>query len=182
MEFLRYIDDSWSLFLDRDGVINKKIDNDYVKKIDEFKFIEGVFDSLSHFNHLFGRIVIVTNQQGIGKKLMTESNLNEVHGYMLEQIKENGGRIDRIYFAPQLVAENSIYRKPNTGMGLKAKEDFPEIDFSKSILIGDSESDIEFGINLGMKTIMLKNNRVLESKADLICENLNDFCNLIKSH
>ena len=177
MDFLKEINSEWTLFLDRDGVINQKIDDDYVKKIAEFQFVDGVLESLKNFGSTFGRIVVVTNQQGIGKGLMTESNLNEVHGYMLEKIQQSGGRIDKIYFAPNLAAENSNYRKPGTGMGLKAKEDFPEIDFEKSLLIGDSESDIEFGINLGMKTVMLKNNRQIESKADFICENLKEFNN-----
>ncbi len=180
MDFLNDINSEWTLFLDRDGVINQKIDNDYVKSIDEFEFIPGVLNTLKDFASLFGRIVVVTNQQGIGKGLMSESNLQEVHGYMLEKIQDAGGRIDQIYFAPQLASENSNYRKPGTGMGLKAKEEFPEIQFEKSILIGDSESDIEFGINLGIKTVMLKNNRQLESKADIICQNLNDFKNQLE--
>lgn len=174
MDFLKEINSEWTLFLDRDGVINKKRDNDYVKTIEEFIFIEGVLESLAHFSNCFGRIVVVTNQQGIGKGIMTESNLQEVHGYMLEEVQKKGGRIDKIYFAPHLASENSNYRKPGTGMGLQAKQDFPEIDFKKSVLIGDSESDIEFGIKLGMKTIMLKNNREIESKADLIYQNLKE--------
>ncbi|MEZ4938602.1 MAG: HAD family hydrolase [Crocinitomicaceae bacterium] len=174
MNFLEQINSDWTLFLDRDGVINKKRDNDYVKSIEEFEFIEGVLESLKVFSELFGKVVVVTNQQGIGKGIMTESNLREVHGYMLEEVKKHGGRIDQIYFAPHLASENSNDRKPGTGMGLKAQIDFPEIDFEKSLLIGDSESDIEFGTKLGMKTIMLKNNREIESKADLICQNLKD--------
>jgi histidinol-phosphate phosphatase family protein len=182
MDFLKEIDNSWTLFLDRDGVINQKIDDDYVKNIEEFKFIEGVLESLDQFDKIFQRIVIVTNQQGIGKKIMTEGNLSEVHGYMMQNIIKNGGRIDQIYYAPQLTSENHIDRKPNPGMGHRAKQEFPEIDFSKSLLIGDSESDIEFGINLGMKTIMLKNNREVESKADFICQNLKDFSNILSQY
>lgn len=179
MNFLSEIDKTWTLFLDRDGVINEKIDNDYVKRPEDFKFIEGVLESLVCFKNSFNRIVIVTNQQGIGKKTMTVCNLEEVHSYMLKTAEEFGAPIDKVYFAPQLASENSIDRKPGIGMGLKAKQDFPEIDFKKSLLIGDSESDIEFGMNLGMKTIMLKNNRHVESKADLICENLKDVTNLL---
>lgn len=182
MDFLKELDSSWTLFLDRDGVINQKIDNDYVKNIHEFKFIDGVLEAIKTFSNRFQRIVVVTNQQGIGKGLMTESNLNEVHGYMVEHIRNSGGNIDGVYFAPQLAKENHPDRKPGIGMGLKAKQDFPEIDFEKSLLIGDSESDIEFGINLGMKTVMLKNNRQIESKADIICQNLNDFKNILSKY
>lgn len=167
-----HINKEWTLFLDRDGVINEKRDNDYVKNIGEFVFIEGAKEAIEIFTETFNRIVIVTNQQGIGKGLMTESNLKEIHGYMMDEIAAHGGHIDKAYFAPQLKQERSIFRKPNIGMGALAKRDFPEINFSKSILIGDSESDIEFGINLGMKTIFLQNGREETTKADFIFENL----------
>ena len=73
------IDKQWTLFLDRDGVINRKLDNDYVKKIEEFSFLEGSQEAIATFNLLFGRIVVVTNQQGIGKGLMSKQDLKKVH-------------------------------------------------------------------------------------------------------
>lgn len=165
-------DKSWTLFLDRDGVINHQIANDYVKKIEEFKLIDGVLDALKHFAGIFGRIVIVTNQQGINRGIMTEEQLHMLHDYFLDLVKTSGGRIDKIYFAPQLATESGYYRKPGVGMGLHAKKDFPEIEFEKSIIVGDSETDIEFGIKLGMKTVMLTKGRNISSKADYIFENL----------
>jgi len=168
------IDSSWTLFLDRDGVINERLIDDYVKQLNELSIIEGVPAAISLFTKLFQRIVVVTNQQGIGKGMMTADDLAVVHGYIAEVIEQAGGQIDQFYFAPQLAAEKSNDRKPGTGMGLQAKKEFPEIDFKKSIMIGDSESDIEFGMKLGMKTIMLKNGRNLRSKADYIFENLHE--------
>lgn len=174
------VDKTWTLFLDRDGVFNHQIINDYVKQVHELKIIDGVPQAVADFTKIFGRILVVTNQQGIGKSVMTEQDLHHLNGYIVNLIETYGGKIDKIYFAPQLREEGSNYRKSGTGMGLHAKFDFPDIDFSKSILIGDSESDIDFGIKLGMKTVMLKNNRNLLTKADYIFENLQAVAKSLK--
>ena len=149
------IDRSWTLFLDRDGVINQKLPNDYVKRWDEFTFLPGVLEALSAFNSHFGRIVIVTNQQGIGKGLMTTADLETIHARMLSEVEQAGGRIDRFYHCPHLVAENARCRKPDIGMAEQAKEDFPQIDWTRSVLIGDSESDMEMARRCGMKRVFL---------------------------
>ncbi|MBP6456094.1 MAG: HAD-IIIA family hydrolase, partial [Chitinophagaceae bacterium] len=143
-----------TLFLDRDGVINLEKKDDYIKNKTEFIFYPNTIDTLVKCSFLFSKIIIVTNQRGIGRDLMTEKDLDEIHQYMKTEIENQGGRIDAIYFAPDKDS-NSPMRKPNTGMGLKAKKDFPEIDFSKSIMVGNNESDLKFGKALGMKTIFL---------------------------
>lgn len=150
------IDESWTLFLDRDGVINQKLDNDYVKNIQEFQFIDGAVEAIVEAGRLFSRIVVVTNQQGIGKGIMSHVDLKDVHDHMLEGIKQKGGKIDKIYYCPELAAKNAPCRKPNIGMAEEAKKDFPEIDFSKSLMIGDSDSDIEMGKRCGMKTVLIR--------------------------
>ena len=167
------IDKSWTLFLDRDGVINKKMDNDYVKSIDEFVFIDGVKKTIKELSKLFGKIVVVTNQQCVGKKIITDTELTKIHNYLLQEIKESGGRIDKIYYAPQLKSENSPFRKPNSGMADLAKKDFPNINFNKSIMIGDSLSDIAFGNSKNMLTVLiaLKPN----SAANYTFKSLNEF-------
>lgn len=149
------VDRSWTLFLDRDGVINRKRDNDYVKKLEELELLPGAVESIAALSHRFGRVLVVTNQQGIGKGLMTEAALLEVHEHIDEQVKACGGTIDAFYHAPQLAAEQSNMRKPGTGMGLKARKDFPDIDFGRSIMVGDSPSDMEFGRALGMTTVFI---------------------------
>jgi D-glycero-alpha-D-manno-heptose 1-phosphate guanylyltransferase len=156
------------LFLDRDGVINKHLPGDYVKNIAQFEFLPGVLDAIIKFNHFFSRIVIVTNQQGIGKNLYSEKDLNEVHQFMTTKIKEAGGTIDAIYFCPSLEIENPICRKPNVGMGLQAKRDFPDIDFKQSVMIGDSMSDMQFGRNLGMFTILISSDADKKFNPDLV--------------
>ena len=150
-----HIDKSWTLFLDRDGVLNKRLENDYVKNWVEFEFIEGVIDALKYLDKLFGKIVVVTNQQGIGKRLYKVEDLEIIHKNMLYEIEYHGGRIDKVYFSPFLATEKHPSRKPGIGMAMDAKKDFPEIDFSKSIIIGDSMSDMEFGKSAGMYTVFI---------------------------
>lgn len=157
------VDKSWTLFLDRDGVINKKRDNDYVKSVDELEMLPEAAESIAAFSQLFGRVVIVTNQQGIGKGLMTEEDLSSVHAVVAEKVEALGGKIDAFYFAPQLASENSEMRKPRPGMALKAKEEFPEIDFAKSIMVGDSPSDIEFAKNAGLIPVKIGNETIMDS-------------------
>jgi len=134
-----------TLFLDRDGVINHKIENDYVKSIKDFKFIPEFIYVVKDLSLLFNRIIIITNQQGIGKGLMSISDLNEIHEYMLNTINDNNGKIDKIYFCPHLASENCLCRKPSPGMIQKAFQDYPDIDRSKSYFIGDSDSDMQAG-------------------------------------
>lgn len=147
----------WTLFLDRDGVINRRLVDDYVKRWEDFEFLPYVLESLKEFNKLFKHIFIVTNQQGIGKGLMTSQALDEIHKRMLTEIEINGGRIDKVFYCPDLSTSNSINRKPNIGMGLKAKKLYPDIRFRESIIIGDSLSDMKFGRKLGMKTVLIPN-------------------------
>jgi D-glycero-D-manno-heptose 1,7-bisphosphate phosphatase len=149
------IDKSWSLFLGRDGVINEKLENDYVKNWDEFKFKDGALEAIAGLKQIFGQIFVVTNQRGVGLGLMTEEQLSKIHNNMLEEVSKVSGRIDQIYYCTA-VDDSSEYRKPNIGMGLKAKSNFPEIEFSKSVMLGDSISDMEFGENLGMKTVFIR--------------------------
>ena len=133
------LDQSWTLFLDRDGVINEKLDGDYVKNWEEFKFKDESLEAIA----------------------------GEIHDKMLLEVISVSGRIDQIYYCIG-VDDNSECRKPNIGMGLKAKSDFPEIEFSKSIMVGDSISDMEFGKRLGMKRVYISSAFGLESKNDLV--------------
>jgi len=172
------IDKTWTLFLDRDGVINVRLIDDYVKNPDDFIFVEGVLEAIRDLSEKFGRIVIVTNQQGIGKGLMTENELEKVHNKMLAEINKFGGKIDRIYFSPFRKEENNITRKPQIGMALQARKEFSDINFKKSIMIGDSISDILFGKKLKMKTVFVsddvslinKNFRIIDFTVKNLCE------------
>ncbi|NOY49807.1 MAG: HAD-IIIA family hydrolase [Chlorobi bacterium] len=153
-EFLKDIDDSWCLFLDRDGVINKRIYGGYVTEWKKFRFQPGAQEALATFANKFKYIFVVTNQQGVGKGLMTISQLVELHSDMVSEIESKGGRITKIYFCTDLASLKDNCRKPSTVMAKKAKQDYPDIDFSKSVMIGDSESDIIFGKNAAMHTVL----------------------------
>lgn len=152
-QFIPKIDKTWTLFLDRDGVINEHRPEDYVKNEFEFVWINGSKEAIRDLSKLFGRVLVVTNQQGIGKGLMSEYDLEKIHWKMQTELEEIGGRIDRVYYCPHLAQVKPKCRKPETGMAEQANADFPEIDYKKSFMIGDSSSDIEFGARLGMITI-----------------------------
>jgi len=151
---LKNIDKSWTLFLDRDGVINHDKDNDYILNWDEFRFYDTTLEAMAILANYFQRIVITTNQKGVGKGLMTIAELNNIHSNMLLQIEQAGGKIDKAYYCADL-ADDSPDRKPNPGMAYQAKLDFPEIDLSKSIIVGNRISDMGFGRNAGMHTVFV---------------------------
>lgn len=144
----------WTLFLDRDGVINEKRENDYVKNWKEFCFINKSLVAISRLSDIFGRIIVVTNQRGVGKGLFSEIDLISIHESMVKEIEFNSGKIDKVYYCTD-VSEFAICRKPNTGMAFKALSDFPEIDFNKSYMVGDSDTDLMFAQKLGMKKILI---------------------------
>ncbi|OGI00047.1 MAG: hypothetical protein A2Y25_09055 [Candidatus Melainabacteria bacterium GWF2_37_15] len=159
------IDSSWSLFLDRDGVINKRLIDDYVKHTGEFEFLSGVLDAIAKFSGIFGKIFVVTNQRGIARGLMTVDDLKLVNDYMLQEIQKSGGKIDKVYFCPHDRGEDCGCRKPDIGMALQARQEFPDVDFSKSIMVGDSTSDMEFGKKAGMIIVRITENYSLSAFA-----------------
>ncbi|NTV84327.1 MAG: HAD-IIIA family hydrolase [Bacteroidales bacterium] len=167
----------WTLFLDRDGVISSRIHDDYIISWEGFRFLEGVMEAMCIFNRVFGRIIVVSNQQGVAKGRMSAESLNLIDVNMKKAVRDAGGRIDASYYSPHLATENHPDRKPGTGMGLKAKADFPEIDFSKSVMVGDTASDMEFGKRLGMITILISDeeNQPLSELVDFYFHSLIDF-------
>ena len=146
---LKKIDKSWTLFLDRDGVINDEKQVDYINTWKEFKFFPGVKDAIKKFTEKFGNIFIITNQRGVAKGITKLEDLEVMHKNLLNEVIAAGGKITKIYICTDLDNSNQN-RKPNPGMGLQAKKEFPEVDFSKSVMIGNTISDMEFGRNLGI--------------------------------
>jgi D-glycero-D-manno-heptose 1,7-bisphosphate phosphatase len=182
---LTHIDKTWTLFLDRDGVINYENPGTYVRNWDEFIFYPNATENIAYFNTRFQHLILATNQRGIMKGIMTISDLENIHERMLKAIEENGGKIDRIYYCIDAEA-SSPCRKPNPGMAHQAVRDFPEIDLKKSLMVGNNISDMLFGKNAGMKTIFLQTTKPdlelpLEG-IDLYFNNLDDFTSaLMKS-
>ncbi|MBR4390920.1 MAG: HAD-IIIA family hydrolase [Bacteroidales bacterium] len=151
----RTIQEDWSLLLDRDGVVNRRIVDGYVTTWEQFEFLPGVLDAMRVLAQRFKYIFIITNQQGIGKGLMTMEQLDEIHDRMCAEIECHGGRIDGILVCPQLSTEPDNYRKPSPKMAFMAKELAPEMDLQKCIMVGDGDTDVEFGRNAGVHTVFI---------------------------
>jgi D-glycero-D-manno-heptose 1,7-bisphosphate phosphatase len=141
-----------TIFLDRDGVINRKRDDDYVKHWGEFEFLPGVKEALQMLTERNYRLIVVTNQRGIARGWMTEADVHDVHARMLAAIAP--ARIAAIYYCPH-DRDQCDCRKPKTGMFRQAQRDFPDIEFARSVVIGDSASDLEAGATLGCHTIYI---------------------------
>ena len=140
------------IFLDRDGVIN--YDYGYVSKIDNFEFIEGVFEACKYFQKLNYEIIIVTNQSGIGRGYYSEKEFYTLTQWILNRFKEQEINILKVYFCPHTPEEKCRCRKPNIGMIENACKDF-DIDLDNSWLIGDKITDIQTAINANIKNYIL---------------------------
>ena len=177
------IDQHWTLFLDRDGVINVEKEGSYIFNYEEFIFYQSTKEAVKTFASVFGRIVIVTNQRGVGKGMMSAADLQDIHDKMVAEVVLHGGRIDRIYYADSLDNAHPL-RKPQPGMAYAAKQDFPEIDFSKSIMVGNNISDMEFGRNAGMYTVFLKTTNPKQTlphpAIDIAFHSLDEFAKLLQ--
>lgn len=152
--FLTDIDQTWTLFLDRDGVININKDDGYILHRHEFFFTEGALEAMAILSRIFGRIIIITNQRGVGRGLMTEEALQDVHQYMIARIECCGGRVDALLYCTA-VDDSHPDRKPNPGMAFKAREMFPDIDFQRAVMVGDKAADMEWGRSIGARTVWI---------------------------
>ena len=152
------------VFLDRDWVINKKIENDYVKSLDEFIYYEGIFEVLKLLSNKWFKFIIITNQQGVWKWLMTESDLGIIHDKLREDFLENDLDLLDIYICPHLVSDQCECRKPRSWMLVKAFSDF-DIDKEGSFLIGDSDGDIIASSRIWLKSIKIETDCILKYKS-----------------
>lgn len=181
---LKEIDKTWTLFLDRDGVINNERLNHYVLHWEQFIFSEGVLEAFKTLSNSFGRIFIVSNQRGVGKGLMTEESLLLIHKEMQKEVEDAGGHIDRIYYCTD-VNDKHPGRKPNPGMAFQAVRDFPEIDLNKAIMVGNKPSDMRFGRAAGMFTVFLRTTNPDQvfphSDIDLLYNSLLEFTRALES-
>ncbi len=164
------------LFLDRDGVLNKRIVGDYVRNLQQWQWLPNAKTAAALLSQHFKYTFVVSNQQGIGKGLMTMTDVETIHRQMRREIDEANGHIDRVYVCPSLEKVNDPNRKPNVGMALQATIDFPEVNLNDSLMIGDSLSDIQFGWRCGMRCIYLTNGNPIPTEiadyTDLFFENL----------
>lgn len=169
------LEGGWSLFLDRDGVINVRKMDGYILNPSEFEFIEGVPAALSRIVPLFDHTVVVTNQRGVARKLMTEEDLSRVHGKMKSELESVGAVLDGIFHCPHDRSSGCRCRKPGPGLIEQALDAFPSILPSKSLLIGDTTSDMELGRSFGMITLHVGAEEVEDHLYDYHLESLADL-------
>lgn len=146
--------DANTLFLDRDGVLNRHILGDYVRTPEMWEWMPGILQAMALWARKFSHIVLVTNQRGVGKGVMTDAQLAKVHAHMMQGVLEAGGRIDLV-LACTSVSEEDPRRKPNPGMFYEACDLFPDIDAKSSVMLGDAPSDAAFAKNCGISFILL---------------------------
>lgn len=149
------IDASWCVFLDRDGVINRRIAGDYVRSWRQFEFLSGALEAVVRLSQRAGWVVVVTNQAGVGKHLVSEADLATVNARLCARVEESGGRIDAVLVCPHTVEDECGCRKPKPGLADQALARFPDIDLTRSVMIGDSAADIAFGRGLRMTTVLV---------------------------
>jgi D-glycero-D-manno-heptose 1,7-bisphosphate phosphatase len=143
-----------ALFLDRDGVINKE--KNYLYKIEDFEFIDGVFETCKYFQDKNYLIIIITNQSGIARRKYSEFDFNKLTQWMIKEFKKRDINISKVYHCPHHpnYSGECSCRKPKAGMILKALDEF-NIDLNNSILVGDKNSDIEAGIKANINNNFL---------------------------
>ena len=179
---LGQVDKNWTLFLDRDGVINEERLGQYVLHWGEFIFSKGVLEVFKKLSDHFGRVIVVSNQRGVGKGLMTEEALQSIHLEMQREVEIVNGKIDKIYYCTEK-DDKCFNRKPNPGMALQAREDFPDIDFSKTIMVGNKPSDMKFGRAAGVYTVFVRTTNPDQSyphpDIDLVFPSLQEFASAL---
>lgn len=167
-----------ALFLDRDGVIN--IEKDYLYKIEDFEFIDGIFDLCRYYQDLGFIIVVVTNQSGIARGFYSEEDFEVLTSWMLDEFLKRDIEISKVYRCPHYptISGECSCRKPKPGMLLEASRDL-DIELSKSIIIGDKERDVEAGLAAGLKLTYLfdESQSIKVSKANKIISKFKDIYN-----
>lgn len=165
-----------ALFLDRDGVVN--VEKNYLHKIDEFEFIEGIFDLCKYYQELGFLIFVITNQSGISRGYYNEDDFAVLSTWMIKEFKKNGIEIKEVYHCPHHPDHSGecSCRKPLPGMLFQAQEEY-DVDLKNSVLVGDKERDIEAGLNAGLNETYLFNEAkdVKSSKATKIVSKLDDI-------
>jgi histidinol-phosphate phosphatase family protein len=144
-----------AVFLDRDGVINRKAaEGQYVTRWEDFHFLPGVAEAISLLNRAGWSVIVISNQRCVAKGLLTIAELETIHQKMLEELARSGANLDGIYYCPHDKESACSCRKPSPGMLLRAAREH-QIDLISSWMVGDSESDIEAGKRAGCGTVRI---------------------------
>ncbi|MBU4318858.1 MAG: HAD family hydrolase [Proteobacteria bacterium] len=171
-------------FLDRDGIIN--MDTGYVYKKEDFLFVPGIFNLCRVLIEKDYRIILITNQSGIGRGIFTLEDFNRLNQWMIKQFQEKGVSILKVFFCPHHPTEaRGEYktvcscRKPAPGMIFQAREEF-RINLNESILIGDKPSDILAGINAGIPDNYLINPHTFNAEELNPCKRFSNLDGMLK--
>ena len=152
-----------TIFLDRDGVINKEVN--YLYKIDDFEFINGIFDVCLYLQNLDYQIIIITNQSGISRGYYTENDYDLLTKWMLNQFEDNGIKILDVFHCPHGPKSNCECRKPKPGMFLDAKIKY-NTDMQYSWMIGDKEDDVKAANSAGIQnTILVRSGQKIDESS-----------------
>jgi D-glycero-D-manno-heptose 1,7-bisphosphate phosphatase len=157
-----YLSDTWELklnvlVLDRDGVINYDSDS-YIKSVSEWIPIEGSIEAVAEFSRAGFRIVVVTNQSGLGRGLLKETILEDIHSKLESKVESLGGKIDGIFFCPHHPKKNCECRKPKIGL-LKKAEHSLQASLKNSFFVGDSYTDLQCAVNFGLTPILVRSGK-----------------------
>lgn len=145
-----------AVFLDRDGVINRKApEGSYVKNWHEFEFLPGVVEAISELREAGFLVMVVTNQRGVARGVMTEEDLTTIHARMEEELRGGRAALDGVYFCPHDIDDGCSCRKPRPGLLFRAARQH-DIDLSQSWMVGDSQVDIQAGLSAGCRTVLVQ--------------------------
>jgi len=180
-----------AVFLDRDGVINREVDN--LRSLKQLRLLPGAAEAIKKINKLGFLAIVITNQPVIARGWLTEKELNEIHAVLIRRLNKRGAKLDAIYYCPHHPNANlpkyrlrCQCRKPNMGLVRQAIKHF-YINPKKSFMVGDTIPDIVMGKRAKLKTILLKtagfkNHRGYKARPDFISKNLLSAVNVIKNH
>jgi D-glycero-D-manno-heptose 1,7-bisphosphate phosphatase len=155
-----------AVFLDRDGVINENLDGSYVQAWEAFRFLPGAIEAIAALTRAGFPIVVVTNQAGIGKGLMAEETVMDLHRRMLAAIEAGGGSVDAVLYCPHRVEDGCACRKPQPGLFRRAAAQLG-LDLARSVFVGDAVSDVQAALAAGCRPILVRTGRGRAAQAQL---------------
>ena len=165
-----------AVFLDRDGTIN--VDKNYLYKIEDWQFIDGVIEGLQILQSLDYKLIVISNQSGIARGYYTKKDADKIFEYMTNELKKKGVIIAKSYYCPH-IGDKCNCRKPKLGLFYQAQKEF-DIDFSESFAIGDKLRDVLICNKEPVKGFLLDTNIDVDNKNIQKCKNLYEAVNLIK--
>lgn len=146
---------TWTIFLDRDGTLNEKApEGDYVKSPAELRMLPGAAEAVAELHRAGLRLVLVTNQRGVARGLMSQADVDAVHAALARELEAHGGRLDAVFVCPHAAGACDC-RKPGIGLFVQARDADPGIDFARAMMVGDAPSDMEAGRAAGLQTVAI---------------------------